>query len=87
MSDTTESNQPSLTVYCRPWCGDCNRAKRWLAERDIPYTEVDVDDDTEARKHAESLNGGRLHTPTFVCDTGVCVDFRPDRLCELLGIE
>lgn len=76
-----------LTVYCRPWCGDCMRAKQWLAEKGIDYVEVDVESDEEARAYAAALNDGRLHTPTFVCDAGVCVDFRPDRLCELLGIE
>lgn len=84
MSEGTGSD---LIVYCRKWCGDCMRAKRWLEERGIAYTEVDVDDDDEARDLAAGLNGGRLHTPTFVCDAGVCVDFRPDRLCELLGVE
>lgn len=76
-----------LTVYCRRWCGDCMRAKRWLDQRGIAYDEVDVDVDAEGRARAESLNEGQLHTPTFVCDEGVCVDFHPSRLCELLGIE
>lgn len=83
--DSADSVQ-NLTVYCRPWCGDCMRAKQWLDRREIPYTEVDVESDSKAREYAASLNDGRLHTPTFVCDSGVCVDFRPDRLCELLGI-
>ena len=83
----SEETDAGLMVYCRKWCGDCMRAKRWLDERGIAYTEVDVDDDDEARALAANLNDGRLHTPTFVCDAGVCVDFRPDRLCELLGVE
>ena len=33
------------------------------------------------------FNEGRLHTPTFECGTEICVDFRPDRLCEILDIE
>lgn len=85
MSDSGTAS--GLTVYCRQWCGDCMRAKRWLDERGIGYVEIDVDEDPDARSFAESLNEGRLHTPTFVCDEGVCVDFRPARLCELLGIE
>lgn len=84
-ADVTET--PALTVYCRTWCPDCHRAKAWLDERGVPYLEIDVDQDAEARSFAESLNEGRLHTPTFVCDAGTCVDFRPDRLCELLGLE
>jgi len=50
-------------------------------------TEVDVDDDRTARADAESLNDGRLHTPTFRLGDGVCVDFRPEKLKELLDID
>ena len=76
-----------LVMYCRRWCGDCARARRWLDERGIDYVEVDVEDDRDAHARAASLNEGRLHTPTFECGTEICVDFRPDRLCEILGIE
>lgn len=76
-----------LIVYCRSWCPDCRRALAWLDERDIPYTVVDVDDNRVARTDAESLNDGELHTPTFKFGDGVCVDFRPDRLKELLDID
>jgi mycoredoxin len=76
-----------VVMYCRTWCGDCARARRWLDAHKIPYTEVDVEADPKARERAESHNDGRLHTPTFEIGEGVCVDFRPDKLCELLGIE
>jgi mycoredoxin len=76
-----------LVMYCRSWCGDCARARRWLEDRGIEYTEVDVEDDPEAFKRAAAHNDGRLHTPTFECGTEICVDFKPDRLCEILEIE
>jgi len=76
-----------LIVYCRSWCPDCRRARAWLDEHGIPYTEVDVDDNEVARSDAESLNDGRLHTPTFRLGDGVCVDFRPEKLKELLEID
>lgn len=80
----TEPN--ALVVYCRSWCPDCRRAKAWLEERDIPYVEVDVDDDDDARRHAASLNDGSLHTPTFELGDSVCVDFRPQRIREILDL-
>jgi glutaredoxin len=61
------------------------RARAWLDEHNIPYVEIDVDIDEEARSHASGLNGGRLHTPTFTLGDGVCVDFRPEKLRDLLG--
>ncbi len=80
-------DQPSVVMYCRTWCGDCARARRWLDEHGIPYEEVDVEADPAARARAESHNDGRLHTPTFEIGDGVCVDFRPDKLSELLGLD
>ena len=82
-----EATAPPLLMYCRTWCGDCARARRWLDERGIEYTEIDVEDDRTAHERAAALNEGRLHTPTFECGTEICIDFRPDRLCEILGIE
>lgn len=79
------SETPEVIMYCRPWCGDCARARRWLEEHGIDYTEVDVEIDPEARERAAEHNAGRLHTPTFEIGDGVCVDFKPDRISELLG--
>ena len=91
MSDEVNSGAADegagVVMYCRPWCGDCARARTWLDRHDIPYTEVDVEADPNARERAASHNDGRLHTPTFEIGSGVCVDFHPDKLCELLGIE
>lgn len=87
MSDTaTPDSRPSLTMYCRSWCGDCARARRWLDEHGIDYVEIDVEDDDGARQLAAGLNEGRLHTPTFTLGDGVCVDFRPEKLKDLLGL-
>jgi len=82
----TPGDAPALTMYCRTWCGDCARARTWLSEHNIPYVEIDVDDDDDARTHAAGLNDGHLHTPTFTMGDGVCVDFRPERLKDLLGM-
>jgi mycoredoxin len=76
-----------VVMYCRSWCGDCARARRWLEGRGIPYIEIDVETDPGARDRAAAHNDGRLHTPTFEIGDGVCVDFRPEKLCQLLGIE
>lgn len=76
--------EPSIVVYCRPWCPDCRRARDWLAQNGVEFIEVDVDVDTDARNRAQELNGGSLHTPTFELGEQSCVDFRPERLKEML---
>ena len=78
---------PQVTMYCRSWCGDCRRARAWLTEQGIPFVEVDVERDPEAHSRAAGHNAGRLHTPTFEIGEGVCVDFRPEKLRELLGMK
>lgn len=78
---------PTLYMYCTPWCGDCRAARAWLESRGIAYEEVDVSSDDEMRAKAAAFNEGRLHTPTFECGDAICVDFHPDKLCEILGIE
>lgn len=91
MSETDDAmqnaeNPPQVIMYCRPWCGDCARARVWLDAHHIPYTEVDVERDPGARERAAAHNAGQLHTPTFEIGDGVCVDFQPQKLSELLGI-
>ncbi len=81
-----EDGPAALIVYCRSWCGDCRRAKHWLDEHGIAYIEVDVDEDLDARERAAGFNEGRLHTPTFERGDDVCVDFRVERLKQLLDM-
>lgn len=80
-------SEPTLYMYCTPWCGDCRAARAWLADRGIEYVEIDVSEDMAMRAKAAAHNEGRLHTPTFEYSDAVCVDFHPDKLCTILGIE
>lgn len=67
---------PQITVYTRPWCGTVARVKRWLDQRAIPYTEVDITKDDEAARRVEELNGGQQSVPTILFD-GVHVITEP----------
>jgi glutaredoxin len=49
---------PNITVYTRPWCGGTMRVKRWLDQRNIPYTEIDITNNKEAAQRVEDLNVG-----------------------------
>lgn len=84
-NDASSQEEPTLVIYCRPWCGDCMRAKRWLESENISYIEVDVDADEVARARAEGHNFGRLHTPTFELGEEVCVDFHPEIVKKMVG--
>ena len=77
---------PEITVYTRPWCGGATRVKRWLDQKEIPYTEIDISTDKESARYVEKLNGGHQSVPTILFD-GVHVATEPssEELERLLG--
>jgi mycoredoxin len=67
---------PKITIYTRPWCGSVMRVTRWLDQRGIPYTEIDVTKDPDAARTVEELNHGYQSVPTILRD-GVHVATEP----------
>jgi mycoredoxin len=85
MDDTTGTAEarPSVVMYCRSWCGDCARARRWLDENGIAYKEIDIELVPEAADTVRSI-AGKIITPTFEIGDDTCVDFDEPRLRSLL---
>ncbi|MCL7452561.1 MAG: glutaredoxin family protein [Anaerolineae bacterium] len=52
------------------------RVKRWLEQRNIPYTEIDITRDPAAARRVEELNRGYQSVPTILVD-GVHVATEP----------
>jgi len=76
-----------ITVYGAPWCPDCKRAKRFLAEQRVPYDWVDIDQDTEGLRHVEELQKGGRSIPTIVFDgDDVLVEPSNEELAQRLGL-
>jgi mycoredoxin len=77
---------PQITIFTRPWCGNSMLAKRWLDQRGIPYTDIDISQDKEAARYVERLNGGHQSVPTILFDgVHVATEPSPAELEELLG--
>jgi glutaredoxin len=77
-----------VVMYCTSWCPACRRARRFLEERGVTYTEVDINKVPDARPRLRELTGGTLTTPTFDIDGAIIVDFKreqQDRLKEIFG--
>jgi glutaredoxin len=56
-----------VTLYSAVWCGYCRKAKAWLGEHGVSYTDVDIDapGGTAALAHA---SGGSTGVPVLVVD-------------------
>jgi mycoredoxin len=52
-------------MYTTTWCRDCTEAKKFLAERGVPYEEVDIDQRPEAAEIVMRLNDGMRMVPTL----------------------
>jgi glutaredoxin len=55
-----------VTLYSAVWCGYCRRAKAWLAEHAVAYTDIDIDAPGGAEALAQA--GGGTGIPVLVVD-------------------
>jgi mycoredoxin len=60
-----------LTLYTTAWCGYCVRLKRLLDREQIPFAEVDIEQDEAAAHTVMAANGGHRTVPTVVLPGGV----------------
>jgi mycoredoxin len=60
----------NVVVYGADWCADCRQAKAWLRTNNVPFTDVDVARDTEARERAIELAAGRRNIPVVLLPDG-----------------
>lgn len=65
-----------ILLYSASWCRDCRAAKRYLAERAIAYTEIDIESTPGA---AEEVIGhvGKRAIPQLVIDGEWFQPYRP----------
>jgi len=78
--------QPAVTVYISDWCPYCQRAKQLLMQKNVAFTEINVDDDAKFREEMISRSDRRTVPQIFIGDThvGGCDDlFALDRSGEL----
>jgi mycoredoxin len=57
-----------IVMYTSSWCRDCRAAKKFLADRGIPYEEIDIEPDPAAAELVMQLNDGMRKVPTLVVE-------------------
>src|SRR5258708_2181408 len=77
-----------ITVYGAPWCPDCRRSKKFLAEQLVRYNWVDIDENAEGRGFVEAKNNGKRIIPTIVFEDGsFLVEPTNAELASKLGLQ
>ena len=80
-----------LIVYSANWCRDCREAKRFLAQHQIPYKEIDIEAVPGAAEEV-IRNVGKRAIPQFVLDGKWIQPYKPghgflhDKMAELFGV-
>jgi glutaredoxin len=82
--EPSELPHGGIVMYCTKWCKDCNRAKDWLSERGLNYTEVDIYDVPGAVQQVREWAGGMVITPIFDIDGTIILDFDEEKLQQVL---
>ncbi|MBI2939725.1 MAG: glutaredoxin family protein [Chloroflexi bacterium] len=73
----------NIVIYSTPTCGYCRQAKAFLAERGIPYREIDVSTD-RAGAYDMVRKTGQYGVPVIEVDGSVIVGFDRRRLLAAL---
>lgn len=71
----------SVVVYTLPACVQCDSTKRLLTRNEIPYSEVDISQDADARAMVREM--GYSAAPVVVAGEDHWSGFRPDKLSAL----
>lgn len=70
MSDLYTLSPSQIVLYGVSWCGDCRRSRRLLTQEQIPYTDIDIEQDENAAIFVRQQNGGNQSVPTIIFPDG-----------------
>jgi thioredoxin reductase (NADPH) len=77
-----------IKLYGAPWCPDCKRSKKFLAEQRVAYEWLDVDADAQALRFVEELQNGGRTIPTITFEDGShLLEPSNDELARKLGLQ
>jgi glutaredoxin len=75
----TDISTGKMRLFVKPYCGWCDKAARWLDDRDIKYETIDVFADEAAFEEMIRLSGQEL-APVLEAGGQVLADFGPEEL-------
>lgn len=72
----------SITVYTKSSCQQCVQTKRVLDKEGLEYSEVNIEDDMDARQYVTG-DLGYVQAPVVVAGDEHWAGFRPQRIKDL----
>jgi glutaredoxin-like YruB-family protein len=75
-----------VTVYSTPTCPFCIRAKQFLRENNVAFTEIDVSKD-EGKAEEMIEKSGQMGVPVIDVDGQVIVGFDKDKIKTALELQ
>lgn len=70
-----------VRLYIKPYCPWCDKARRWLDERGIPYETLEVISDSQALTEMVNLSH-QTYAPVIDVDGNILADFGPEELAK-----
>jgi glutaredoxin 3 len=69
-------HQAAITIYVASWCPYCQRAKSLLAQKNLSFSEINVEDDPKFRAEMVSRSSRRTVPQIFIGErhVGGCDD-------------
>jgi glutaredoxin len=81
-ADPASLPKGGIVMYCTRWCPACRRARVWFQNRNLQFTEVDIDVVPGAADQVRKWANGNRSTPTFDIDGTIIVNFDEGKLTE-----
>ncbi|MGC9400180.1 MAG: glutaredoxin family protein [Anaerolineae bacterium] len=79
------SKQPKVVVFSTPTCPHCRAAKRYLSQKGVRFTDVDVSRDRRAARDMVRRSG-QQGVPQILIDGKLVVGFNRRKIDRLLNL-
>ena len=78
----------NITMYTTNWCPDCRRVKSFLTQRNIAFSEINIEEHDDAEEIVIKVNKGKRKVPTLKVGDRyfACSPFNATQLAHELNV-
>jgi glutaredoxin-like YruB-family protein len=78
-------SQKNIRVFTTPTCIYCHNLKKFFAEHNLKFEEIDVSENREALEEMVQKSG-QMGVPVVEIDGEIVVGFNKEKICQLLKL-